>query len=246
MTDTPPPRPQQQKPQPDFWILLALVVAVAVALAARNSEGLTFGITNQMFVRAGYAAVIAIFLVGLVLSRGFSGLVRMAASWLAIGLILVGGYAYRDDLFQVGARIAGVLVPGVPISGELTGGPENTVVITRASDGHFAVRARVDRAPTTFMLDTGASFVTLTPRDAARAGVDTRSLDFSTPIRTANGEIKAATVTIDTLKVGTIERHKVAALVAPPDSLDQSLLGLSFLNTLHGYAISGDRLVLTP
>lgn len=236
----------EQRPQPDFWILLALIVAVAVALAARNSEGLTLGIANQTFVRAGYAAVVAIFLIALVLSRGLSALVRMAAGWLAIALILVGGYAYRDNLFEVGARIAGVLVPGVPISGELTGGPEHTVVITRASDGHFAVRARVDHAATTFMLDTGASFVTLTPRDAARAGVDAGSLDFSTPIRTANGEIKAATVTIDTLQVGSIERHKVAALVAPPDSLDQSLLGLSFLNTLHGYAISGDRLVLTP
>ena len=65
-------------------------------------------------------------------------------------------------------------------------------------------------------------------------------------IRTANGEIRAAEVTLDTLQVGPIERHGIAALVAPPNSLDQSLLGLSFLNTLKGYAVSGDRLVLTP
>lgn len=236
----------EQRRQADFWLLLALVVAVAVALAARNDEGATFGIANHTFVRAGYAAVVAIFLVALVLTRGLSGLVRMAMAWLTIALIIVGGYAYRDNLFEVGARIAGVLVPGIPISGELTGGPEHTVVITRSSDGHFAVRARVDRVPTTFLLDTGATFVTLTPRDAERVGVDIGALDFSTPIRTANGEIKAATVTIQTLQVGPIERHQVTGLVAPPHSLDQSLLGLSFLNTLHGYAIAGDRLVLTP
>jgi aspartyl protease family protein len=221
-------------------------VAVAVALAARNGDGATFGIANHTFVRAGYATIVAIFIVALVLSRGLTGVVRLAATWLTIFLIVVGGYAYRDELLQVGARVAGVLVPGVPISGEIAGGPKNTVVITRAADGHFAIRGRVDHVPTTFMLDTGASFVTLTPKDAARMGVDVEALDFSTPIRTANGEIRAAGVTIDMLQVGSIERHKVAALVAPPHSLDQSLLGLSFLNTLKGYAISGDRLVLTP
>ena len=88
------------------------------------------------------------------------------------------------------------------------------------------------------MLDTGASFVTLTPRDAERAGVDTGALDFATPIRTANGEIRAAEITLETLQVGPIERHQIAALVAPPNSLDQSLLGLSFLNTLKGYSIT--------
>ena len=35
-------------------------------------------------------------------------------------------------------------------------------------------------------------------------------------------------------------------LVAPRGSLEQSLLGMTFLDTLHGYAISGDRLMLTP
>ena len=241
---SPPPLPR--RPQADFWILFALAVAIAVALAARNSDGATLGIANASLVKAGYVAVVAIFVVAVVLSRGLSGIVRMAGAWLAIALIVVGAYAYRVELYRVGTRVAGVLVPGMPIAGELAGGPKHTVVITRALDGHFAVRGRVDHAPTTFMLDTGASFVTLTPRDAARAGVDTGALDFSTPIRTANGEIRAAEITLETLQVGPIERHQVAALVAPPDTLDQSLLGLSFLNTLKGYSISGDRLVLTP
>jgi len=240
---TPPPPPRSAS---DFWILLALAIAVAVALAARNSGGNTFGIANGMLVRGGYVAIVAIFLLGAVLRRGVSGVVRIAAAWLAAGLIVAAGYTYRGELYLFGVRAASVLVPGIPISGDLAGGPHNAVVITRAIDGHFAVRARVDHVPTTFMLDTGASFVTLTPRDARRLGVDTGALDFSTPIRTANGEIRAAEVTLETLQVGSIERHAVPALVAPPNSLDESLLGLSFLDTLRSYAISGDRLVLTP
>jgi aspartyl protease family protein len=96
------------------------------------------------------------------------------------------------------------------------------------------------------LVDTGASFVTLTPSDAAKVGIDPSGLAFNMPIRTANGLIQAADVTIDRLTVGSIERRNVRALVAPGDSLHESLLGMSFLNTLGGFAISGDRLVLSP
>jgi aspartyl protease family protein len=58
--------------------------------------------------------------------------------------------------------------------------------------------------------------------------------------------MNAASVTLDRLAVGPIEQRDVKALVAPRGSLGQSLLGMSFLDRLHGYSISGDRLVLTP
>jgi aspartyl protease family protein len=96
------------------------------------------------------------------------------------------------------------------------------------------------------LVDTGASFVTLTSADAAAIGVDTGGLRFSVPVQTANGMIHAAPVTIDKVAIGSIVRSDVPALVAPPKALDQSLLGMSFLDTLASYAISGDRLVLTP
>ena len=139
-----------------------------------------------------------------------------------------------------------MLAPGVPVSGRLAGEADGTVVIVRSIDGHFAVRANVENVPMTLMVDTGASYLTLTPEDAADIGVDIATLRFTMPIRTANGVIQAAPIKIDKITVGSIERRDVAALVAPPNSLDQSLLGMSFLNTLNGYAIAGDRLVLTP
>jgi aspartyl protease family protein len=38
----------------------------------------------------------------------------------------------------------------------------------------------------------------------------------------------------------------VPALVAQPGLMDRSLLGMSFLDTLGSYTISGDTLTLTP
>jgi len=56
----------------------------------------------------------------------------------------------------------------------------------------------------------------------------------------------AASVLLDRLTVGPIEQRNVRALVAPRGALDQSLLGMSFLDRLTSYAIAGDRLILTP
>ena len=118
-------------------------------------------------------------------------------------------------------------------------------MIIRSGDGHFEIHAAVDDQPVSFLFDTGASFVTLTHEDAARIGIPVDALAYDTPIRTANGPVTAAAIA-DKLAVGPLERREVKALVARTDVLDKSLLGLSFLNTLGGYSIAGDRLVLKP
>jgi aspartyl protease family protein len=245
VTASPPPR---RRPQFTFWVLLVLIVALAVGLAARNTAGETFGLANNDVGQAAYLVAILVFVGSALFGRGLGAgeIFRAVAGWLAILLVLIGGYAYRNELAGVGGRLLGVLAPGVPISGRLAGEADAAVVIVRSMDGHFAVQAHIDSVPMTMMVDTGASFVTLTTEDAARIGVNVGALRFTMPIRTANGLIQAAPITIDKLAVGSIERNKVPALVAPSESLDQSLLGMSFLNTLDGYAISGDRLVLTP
>jgi aspartyl protease family protein len=241
--------PQPRRPQSLLWFLFALIAIAAAVLILQGDAGTTLGLDRNEFANVAYLLILLVFVGSALLGRrlGAGEIVRAAASWLAILLILVGAYAYRDELTGVGGRLLGVLVPGVPIPGRLAGGVDaGSVMIVRAIDGHFAVRAEVDAVPLTLMVDTGASFVTLTMEDAARIGIDTGALEFRMPVRTANGVMDAAPITLASLAVGQIERRDVAALVAPQGSHDQSLLGMSFLNTLHGYAISGDRLVLTP
>ena len=232
-----------------FWLLIALVAAIVIALVVNNDAGATFGLANGDFAQLGYLVVLLIFVGSALLGRSLSAreVIRSIFVWFAILLLLVGVYTYRDELAGAGARVLGVLAPGVPIAGRLAGEEDpSSVVVVRTAAGHFVVRASVEDVPLTLLVDTGASFVTLTQADAAAVGVDVASLQFVTPIRTANGVIQAAPITIARLAVGTIERRDLDALVAPPDSLDQSLLGMSFLDTLNGYRISGDRLVLMP
>jgi aspartyl protease family protein len=171
---------------------------------------------------------------------------RGVIAWTIIFLVAIAAYAYRGEIATVGGRMLAAFAPGVPIAGRLAGEvDEASVVVMRGRGGQFAVRARVDDVPVTMLVDTGASFVTLTLADAAGTGIDPRSLAFTVPIRTANGVIRAAPITIGKLVVGSIVRENLRALVTPPDTLSDSLLGMSFLETLHGYSISGDRMILS-
>lgn len=246
----PPPPSQRRRPYVFLWVLIGLLVLLGLLLVTRNDSSPILGLRRDELGQLGYLLIILVFVGSALLGRGLGAgeVVRATAAWLAVFLILLGAYAYRDELTMVGGRLLGVLAPGVPVSGRIAGGgvDDDAVVVVRAIDGHFAVRAAVNDTSITLMFDTGASFVTLTPEDAAAIGIDVSGLRFALPIRTANGTIRAAPIEIDRLAVGSIERRDLPALVAPPDTLDQSLLGMNFLNTLNGYAISGDRLVLTP
>ena len=55
----------------------------------------------------------------------------------------------------------------------------------------------------------------------------------------------AADVRLNEIAVGPIIMRNVRALVARPGALEESLLGMSFLERLHGYAVERDRLILT-
>ncbi|MCC2113048.1 MAG: TIGR02281 family clan AA aspartic protease, partial [Hyphomicrobiales bacterium] len=93
-------------------------------------------------------------------------------------------------------------------------------------------------------VDTGASTVVLTLRDAMRAGYSIDDLRFTAPISTANGRTVAAPLRIGEIAVGDIKAVNVQGLVARPGALSQSLLGMSFLDRLSRWEVSGDRLML--
>ncbi len=95
------------------------------------------------------------------------------------------------------------------------------------------------------IFDTGASAVVLTVEDAQGAGIDTSRLRYNVPVATANGRGMAARVKLDRLEVGGIVREGVTAFVSEEGAMDVSLLGMTFLETLTRYSVSGNTLELT-
>lgn len=103
--------------------------------------------------------------------------------------------------------------------------------IARRSNGVSIAKVQINGIEGTFVVDTGASFVTLTPGFAERAKprmLNTGSLD----IQTANGAISASLASVDTVKLAGLSASAVPAVVttkALGDGID-GLLGMSFLN----------------
>jgi aspartyl protease family protein len=166
--------------------------------------------------------------------------------WLAVGLVLVGGYSYRAEMRRISDRLLGELDPA---HGQATGsgtdaGTGGTMLFTMAADGQFRIEARVGGVPVRFILDTGASDVMLSPADARRLGFDPAALAYTRSYQTANGAVMGAPVVLPAVDIGAIHMSDVAASVLEKPS-DMSLLGMSFLRRLKGYQVQGSNLILT-
>jgi clan AA aspartic protease (TIGR02281 family) len=102
------------------------------------------------------------------------------------------------------------------------------LVIKQGQGGHYFLNAEVNSHGLTFVIDTGATMVSL-PRDFAA----TASLfcNDKAVIETANGQSKVCTTTITELKVGDFVLSNVAALIVP--NLGQPLLGMNVLQLFN-------------
>jgi aspartyl protease family protein len=119
-----------------------------------------------------------------------------------------------------------------------------SVTIAPDSQGHFRVEARIDNRRLDFLVDTGASVIALTAKNADRIGIRPMPSEFTTPVKTANGSIKAAPATLRAIEIDGITVRDVRALVLPDEALSENLLGLSFLSRLRRFEYASGKLVL--
>jgi aspartyl protease family protein len=223
------------------WIIgLAIILVLGVVVLSRHDEianklsehDLASLTTNGIWAAVVGAAVIVMF------RNQLSKALSAALLWAAIAAVLLLGYTYRQDLRAIGDRMMAEVVPGwVAQKG-------NVAEIARGRGGDFSVRAQVNGARVSMVLDSGASAVVLTQEAAKAAGLPLEVLNYSANVETANGRARAAPVTLDRLAVGDIVERSVPALIAQPGQLKSNLLGMSFLNRLESWEVRGDKLLL--
>lgn len=157
---------------------------------------------------------------------------RHAAIW---GLIFLGGFALVgmwDDIRSTARPLQTVLAD------------EGRIEIPRSPDGHFRATLSVNGSDIVFIVDTGATDIVLSKSDARRAGFDPDTLPFFGRAMTANGEVRTAPVWLKELRMGPYVDSDVRASVNDGD-LEQSLLGMTYLQYYEQITIAGNKLILT-
>jgi aspartyl protease family protein len=119
----------------------------------------------------------------------------------------------------------------------------NTVTLVSDGNGHYFTTGTINGATVRFIVDTGATMVTMGAEDAYRAGVNYLSgtLAYS---QTANGVVPVYKVKLDNVKLGDITLRNVDGAVHHQAEMPVVLLGMSFLNQLE-MRRQGSNLTLT-
>jgi len=142
----------------------------------------------------------------------------IVVAWLAaiglLWLVFEGYLGYRDD----------------PRRNMVINTEQNEMVLTRDRSGHYVAPGRINGRDVTFLLDTGATHVSV----PAHLG-DELGLSPGAPMRvmTANGLVTVRSTNIDELDLGPFRMHDVSGHLNPGFGGDHILLGMSVLGELE-------------
>ena len=114
------------------------------------------------------------------------------------------------------------------------------VVLKQNRQGHYVTKGTINETSVTFLLDTGATQVSIPEHIADKLQLDSYG---SYSVQTANGRVTVYKTKIDQLSIGNIFLYNVAAHINPAMKNDEILLGMSALKQLD-FQQTGKQLIL--
>ncbi len=156
----------------------------------------------------------------------------VALAWiLAIGLLWLLFDGYLERLNHPNRQL------------EVRAGAERTELVLRRNPlGHYVAPGTVNGRPVTFLLDTGATLVSVPEHLGAALGLEPGARH---QVRTANGTVTARATRIEELGLGPFRLRGVRGHLNPGMDDDQILLGMSALKHLEFLQRNG-TLILRP
>lgn len=144
-----------------------------------------------------------------------------AGIWLGLGLLFYGFFLRQES-------------PPIQVVGH------DRVELARARDGHFHIDGAIQGVPVRFLIDTGASTVSISRELAGRIGL---GCDVASTFRTANGLVQGCTSRVTALDFGPFRVDSLAVAVLP-NLAGEPLLGMNALRQVRMEQVA-DKLSLS-
>lgn len=126
--------------------------------------------------------------------------------------------------------------------GAAASGGARIVKLSADGRGHFVTTGQINGQTVRFLVDTGASFISMSSGEAKRLGLKYLEGEKAS-ISTANGVVRSYKVKLDEVRLGDVTLNNVDGMVHADDSLPIILLGMSFLNRME-MTRDGEQMVL--
>ncbi len=190
--------------------------------------------TGDEIARIAYLGLLAVAIAGSYLLHNRDNLGRVAQQAAVWGLIFVGVIAAVGLWGDIRREVAPL--QAVAEDGRIT--------IPRGPDGHYHVTLDVNGVPLRFVVDTGATDMVLSRRDAARVGLDPDALAFLGTAQTANGTVRTASVRLATVALGPFTDTGLRAVVTD-GAMEGSLLGMGYLRLFGRIELADGQMILS-
>jgi len=96
--------------------------------------------------------------------------------------------------------------------------------------GHYLVNGKINNIPVNFLLDTGATLISIPEHIATKLQL---KKGYPSQSRTANGTITVYSTRLNSVRIGSIELNNIRASINPYMTGNEILLGMSFMKHLE-------------
>ena len=158
------------------------------------------------------------------------GKIMVGAMWLLLlGLLTLFFNNFLEQQHNPNQKIASVQRDG-----------QQEIVLQRNKYGHYVASGMINQQPVVFMLDTGATDISIPLKVAKRLGLQPgRAVTY----QTANGPALNYATQLDSVSLGNITLYNLPASINPNVDHEDVLLGMSFLKHLE-FSQKGNTLTL--
>lgn len=161
---------------------------------------------------------------------GYAGMVVA----VLLTVIEAAHHASRSDVRMATGKVGAVSVAG----GE--------TIVPLDPSGHYWVKAELNGKDVDFLIDTGATYTSISPETARMSGITIDPVRMPIVLNTANGPINGRFAIAPSLHFGSIDAQNLDVVIGPELKDQTNVIGMNLLSRLKGWRTEGGKLVLTP